>query len=83
MIDLFKSKFFLIMYNLLSTVLLYMTKYFPVPQEVYDEKVPKEPHSFLFVTDHFKTQVMYNETIEKVPWLIYFVPDHFLDPRNV
>ena len=56
------------MYNLLSTVLLYMAKYFPVP---------KEPHSFAFVTDHFKIQEMCNEAIEKVPWLIYFVPDHF------
>ena len=52
------------MYNLLSTVLLYMKKYFPVPQELYYETVPKEPPSFSFVTDHFKTQEMCNEAIE-------------------
>ena len=41
------------MYNFWSTVLLYMQKYFPVPQEMYDEVVCEEPHSFAFVPDHF------------------------------
>ena len=44
MIDWFKNIFWYIMYNLLHTVLLYMAKYFPVPQKVYDETVCKEPH---------------------------------------
>ena len=56
MIYLFKNKFWYIIYNSLRTVLLYMRKYFPVPQEVYDEVVREEPHSFAFVPDHFKTQ---------------------------
>ena len=65
------------MYNFLSTVLLYMQKYFPVPQEMYDEVVCKEPHSFAFVPDHFKTQEMCNEAVPNRPYIIYFVPDHF------
>ena len=77
MIDLFKNEFFLIMYKLLHTVLLYMAKYFSVPQKVNDEAVRKEPYSFAFVPDHFKTQEVCNEVVCKEPCMIYFVTDHF------
>ena len=77
MIDSFKNEFCLIMYNLLSTVFLYMAKYFPVPQEVYDETMRKEPYSFAFIPDCFKTQEMCNEVVRKEAYMIHFVPDHF------
>ena len=82
MIDLSENEFWYIMYNFLHTILLYMAKYFPMPQEVYDETVCKEPHSFVFVPDHFKTQDMCNEAIEKVPWLVYFVPNHIFGHKK-
>ena len=65
------------MYNLLNTVFLYMAKYFPVPQEVYDETMRKEPYAFAFIPDCFKTQEMCNEVVRKEPYMIHFVPDHF------
>ena len=76
MIDLFKNLFWYII-GRVCIVLLYMLKYFPVPQGTYDEAVRRETHSLADVSDCFKTQEICNEAVCNKPYMIYFVPDHF------
>ena len=59
MINLFEKTFWYI--------LLHMLKYVPGAQGVYDEAVRKEPRSFAFVPDCFKTEEINNNAVEKHP----------------
>ena len=59
MINLFKKTF--------RYILLHMLNYIPGVQGLYDEGVCKEPRSFAFVPDCFKTEEINNNAVEKHP----------------